>query len=392
MSINLASSTFAKFIEATLLSESSELARKWLDALRARLPERSERIFPDETLLNHVPLLLRRISETLTSGLDITQDDFVRQEMRALADLRRSQGYDIEELVQEFDLLGGIVAERVEELCAQYTGETPPLEVLAVVRQMQRALDSLTRLIMRAFRRGVTSEQLDRAAVLNSVGRTVAHELRTRLHTSLLLLESYREQAVDGDSVLLDRLGNSLRRIENVVSDVFAVAVMQGRADPDGGGRRPLDEVLGELVDELREFAGEERVELRLQADLPRFVVDASRLQLVLMNLLGNAIKYSDPTKSGSWVAISVEPTEVPRRWNVLVRDNGIGIKAGEQSRIFDRNVRGSGIGSRDGQGLGLALAQEAAIQLGSALTVSSREGEGSTFCFALNEPARSLD
>ena len=110
--------------------------------------------------------------------------------------------------------------------------------------------------------------------------------------------------------------------------------------------------------------------------------VDAGRMRLVLRNLVSNAIHYADPDKDQRWVRITA------RCWDsgtchLWVADNGVGIDESKRSRIFERFYSDGGDG-RNGAGLGLMIAREAARQMGARIQVDSKVGVGSTFSVEL--------
>jgi len=116
--------------------------------------------------------------------------------------------------------------------------------------------------------------------------------------------------------------------------------------------------------------------------------VDAARLQRVVGNLVGNAIKYSP---DGGEVNVKVEAHDSDVI--LTVRDRGIGIPGQDQSRVFERFQRGTNVEGRfSGTGIGLAGAKQIVEQHGGAITVKSQVGKGSTFTVrfpAGTEPAR---
>jgi signal transduction histidine kinase len=116
--------------------------------------------------------------------------------------------------------------------------------------------------------------------------------------------------------------------------------------------------------------------------------VDALRLQRVVGNLVGNAIKYSP---DGGEVNIKVEAHDTDVI--LTVRDRGIGIPGADQARVFERFQRGSNVEGRiAGTGIGLAGAKQIVEQHGGAITLKSQVGKGSTFTVrfpAGSEPAK---
>jgi signal transduction histidine kinase len=111
---------------------------------------------------------------------------------------------------------------------------------------------------------------------------------------------------------------------------------------------------------------------------------DAPRLERALGNLLSNAIKYSP---EGGDITVSVgreRDGEVGDCAVLRVRDEGLGIPAASQPRVFDRFRRGDNVGRIAGIGLGLAGVRAIVEQHGGTIAVESREGEGSTFTVRL--------
>ena len=124
-------------------------------------------------------------------------------------------------------------------------------------------------------------------------------------------------------------------------------------------------------------------VEIRIADDLPTVTTDLARLELVLMNLVSNAIKYSDPAKPSRFVEIFLSGATDDGR-TIGVRDNGIGVPAEDVPHIFENFFRASPekdaqLGIK-GSGLGLAIVAECVEAIGGRITVASVEGEGTAF------------
>jgi len=120
---------------------------------------------------------------------------------------------------------------------------------------------------------------------------------------------------------------------------------------------------------------------------LPQDVAgDASRLRQVLLNLAGNAIKF---TETGG-VALIVEPGIWPEEISFLVRDTGIGIAPEAQTRIFREFEQASEGTARNygGTGLGLSISERIVRRMGGRITLESAEGDGATFAFSIPLPA----
>jgi PAS domain S-box-containing protein len=142
-----------------------------------------------------------------------------------------------------------------------------------------------------------------------------------------------------------------------------------------------LHALVTESVDSLKFAAEAQGLDIQINCPIDfKVYADARRLQVVLNNLLGNAIKYKDPFKESQWVQL--EAKEISTGWEIVVRDNGIGIKEEHLQKIFNMFYRASEKSS--GSGLGLYIVRETLNKMGGDITVQSELGIGSTFKISL--------
>ena len=217
---------------------------------------------------------------------------------------------------------------------------------------------------------------------------TVSHELRTPLAaiygSAQTLLRDDIEIGEDKRQRLLQVIAQESERLSRVAADILlANRLDSGRLQLE---TRPLDaaRLAEDVVEQMRScFAERDDVTLELIAAEPASFVaaDEDKLRQVLINLVDNAVKYSP---DGGAVEVRVEPNLTSLR--VSVSDGGLGIPHGEQQRIFGKFYRvdpqlSRGVG---GTGLGLYICRELVRRMDGRLTVSSKEGEGSTFVVEL--------
>lgn len=208
-----------------------------------------------------------------------------------------------------------------------------------------------------------------------------SHELRTPIATLRLQFEALRRLAARGPiepDQLLARLVKSERQVDrleqltNQLLDVSRLAT--GRLDLE-----PSTFDLGELAREVVERFDESGVPVRVDAsgDLVGHW-DRFRIDQVLTNLIGNAIKY------GRSAPVDLVLVDEGDRVRCVVRDLGIGISPAAQSKIFERFERAAPLAKFAGFGLGLWIARQILLRHGTDITVESKIDVGSAFTFEL--------
>ncbi len=136
------------------------------------------------------------------------------------------------------------------------------------------------------------------------------------------------------------------------------------------------------MINQLSEMANARGVTLEAGDHLPVFNVDAGRVELTLINIIANAVKYSDPAKAFRHVIIEGDDSAAHPR--IRIRDNGLGIPRSKFDLIFEQFVRVHAHLddelNAEGMGLGLSIVHECMDAMGGAVQVESVEGEGTTF------------
>src|SRR5690606_7296817 len=186
-----------------------------------------------------------------------------------------------------------------------------------------------------AFRSGVDEIRRERAELLATFGRAVRHELRNHVHVALLDVHALRELLGGMPPEarhLRDRLEANLGRLAGIADEVRTIAAAERHQAGLEGRRQSLSELVHGVGRVLERAAKERGVDLRLPDDAPDVQVDASRLHLVLVNLLGNAIKYADPCREEACVELRVRGPK-DGLWTVEVLDNGRGMSPALQAR-----------------------------------------------------------
>jgi two-component system sensor histidine kinase SenX3 len=179
-------------------------------------------------------------------------------------------------------------------------------------------------------------------------------------------------------------------RLSWLVQNLQRVTKLSGALDAPNEQIVDVGTIANEVARQLEEMASSRHVRILVVAETVELRADPARLELALMNLVSNAIKYSDPGKTDSFVEITarVETDTADVECVIQVRDNGLGIPDVKRAAIFDRFFRAhahlDGELGVSGSGLGLAITADCVQAMGGSIEVASTVGEGSSFSVRL--------
>ncbi|MEL6462296.1 MAG: chemotaxis protein CheB [Cyanobacteria bacterium J06621_15] len=224
----------------------------------------------------------------------------------------------------------------------------------------------------------------------------ISHEIRTPMNAVLgvsQLLE-YTELNSRQHS-LLKKLRSNGERLLEIINDVLDLSKIEARELRLNQSQFSLDKLNENLINLFATQAEEKGIQFAIEIlpDVPRNLIgDDFRLQQVLSNLIGNAIKFTDVGEvlvniDCETQDINQDATQSPVKLNFRVTDTGIGIEPNLQENLFKPFIQADGSTTRryGGTGLGLTICRRIIDLMGGEISVQSHPGSGSTFRFTVN-------
>jgi signal transduction histidine kinase len=388
--------TYADIVARALAAERTNTAEQWLVRLHAILDVAAVDVFPSADLLDHIPALVEDIAVYLRAPADeeIAANAAVIDKARELGMLRYNQKASVHQLLREYEILGEILEQFVAATTERLNLAPTPVECFEIVGRLTRAVRTLMRTTVDTFIGQYTAVIDERNDRIDKFNRMASHELRTPIGTLVFAATLLANREITADTRRLDQVvsvvRNNVDRLSWLVQNLQRMARLDQALDTPNHQRVDLEVLASEVRRQLDEMAQARGVEIRVGGELPTIIADPARVELVLLNLVSNGIKYRDPAKSRAVVEIlsAHQPTADSPICIFEVRDNGIGIPADAQEAIFQRFFRAhehldTTLGV-SGTGLGLSIVVDCVKALGGTIACESNPGEGTTFRVAL--------
>jgi signal transduction histidine kinase len=380
--------SFAEQIAEGIHAAHVDLAAEWLTRLQEILAVPARSAFPTTSLLDHIPDLIQDIARDLAKPAEqaLVANTSVMAKAQELGNLRFRQQASVHQLLREYrllaDVINAFVASEVDRLGLQ----AHSAEALRVAARLHESVFVLMQTTIDTFVARYAEKTARQTAQLEGFNRTVTHELRQPLGTIVSAVGVLRrhDAPAGARARCLDLIDTNSRRMAALTTKLLTLSSLD--SDSPQIQETDLARLAHDTAKQLGEMAERRRVEMRVLVPAIRIVADVARVELVLVNLISNAIKYFDPAKRDRFVEIAASPQG--ERVLLSVRDNGLGIPREDLDRVFDSFYRAHSARDdeleADGIGLGLAIVAECVRYLGATISIDSEVGSGTTVSLSL--------
>ncbi|UCI30033.1 PAS domain-containing hybrid sensor histidine kinase/response regulator [Mesorhizobium sp. B4-1-4] len=217
---------------------------------------------------------------------------------------------------------------------------------------------------------------------------TVSHEIRTPMNGIMGMARLLADTSLSAEQqTYVGAISTSASALLALIEDLLDYSKIEaGRFDPEP---QPMSvrEIAENIIELLaaRAFAKDIGLGCHVEPDVPQMITaDPGRVRQVLLNLIGNAIKFTD--SGGVLVSVARARAETSDRICFTIADTGPGLRDEDMERIFEEFEQADGTSTRahGGAGLGLAISKRLVAAMGGTISVSSRLGQGSEFVFEI--------
>lgn len=380
----------ASVLAGRLRDQQDALTRRWLERISDRVAIPLNRIFPTSELLDHVPLLIAGIAGYLEDPTQpVSADMPVIAKAMELGALRHAQGFDVHELLKEYEIFGGILftflageVDNIDLPCSR-------TELVLCSHRLYHAVTLIQQATMMQFLSLMTEKLREREERLRAFNRALTHELRNRIGATMGASQLLQMPEIEASEQprLVDIIVRNMESMRVSLDNLLELTRMTG--DSRQARHVLLPRAAAEVVRQLRELARSRNVRVRIDSNLPDVEVSAAAVELCLTNLVSNALKYADDTQAERAVdirgRIEAATDDTPSRVVIEVTDNGVGVAPELRDRLFERFYRaGAVITGVEGTGLGLSIVRETVDSLGGTTWATFPDDGGSLFAFSL--------
>jgi PAS domain S-box-containing protein len=228
-------------------------------------------------------------------------------------------------------------------------------------------------------RKKTEQDLLEKVGEMDAFIYRASHDLRGPLASIAGLTNLGREEIKDKKSIFyLDKIHDSVTRLDNILQELSKIArVTQAKIEPT---EINLKKEIDDILDSLKHLPNYAQIGFIKEINVPVLFSDKILLIIILQNLIINSINYYDEKKEKPF--LHIKTFENINGIKIILSDNGVGIPADMQEKVFEMFFRGTN--TSKGSGLGLYIVKNAIKKLNGTIHLASNEGEGTTFSINL--------
>ena len=307
-------SAFLTAIAQRIEASCGSLAVRWIEQLSELISVAPDHIFPGDQPSTHARAVIHELAAyvQLPTHESIAANALVTAKATELGHLRHVQRASLHQVMCEYPVLrtmtGHFLRQEIERLDLAPT----PGELIDLMNRVDAVVEVLQQTTADTFVTEYTEATTQHARRLELFSRTVTHELRQPLGTLQFALKLLSAKETWTDRQKRDRIlasaERSVTRMIDMLDKLVALSRSADGAESAFVQRVELSRMSKDVIDQLREMADAQDVEMRIASPLPTVTIDVARLELILVNLISNAIKYSDPNKAVRFVEVASVP------------------------------------------------------------------------------------
>ena len=386
-----------KDFSQALANKIDTIIEQWVEAVRQDSQIETADCLPYKSVQDSMPKVLRAMATVLSQSQDSDTKTLIETSLEHGA-VRAGQGYEAAEMAREYRILRSVIFSTLEENLLSGS----PGEVIRAFRLIDSVIDE-------ALARGFKSYTDERLGELNLLQHQLAlnnqeltrlvrssqdnishlaHELKSPLTSIIgyadLFLRQQRLNVEQSDTFSnlehIERVLRSGRHLLHLINDALEISRYEAGKMKLQPAIIDVRIVINEVLEVMQPLASEKELKIVVNIErAPKQVfTDSLRLQQVVMNLMSNAIRYTE--KSGK-IEVNCEKLE-NEQWAIAISDNGIGIDPEDCKHIFEPYFQVGELATRlpNSTGLGLAIVSRLVKLLQGKIELISQVGIGSTF------------
>lgn len=377
-------------LAARLRDSRASLTLRWLERIAARVSLLESEVFPDQDLLDHVPVLIESMADYLESPGEGAGAERVLAKSAELGQMRFEQGFSPYQILKEFEVLGGIVLSYLSRAADDLPIDCPPGEYMICAQRIHHTLAMIQQATAARYLALLETHASEREQRLRAMNAVLSGPLVQRLDDAVAASRELEKLAAGAGATNPHELRARLERVGAAVDQLR----MLSRVTPSSRRQRnvPLKAAAAESIRTLRETARERGVLIRVPEPLPEMEVNAGAVELALLVFLTTLLRHGEPAGDDRWIEVraTAETQADQSIVRVVVCDMGAILPEEARDALLNPRV-GDGDGDEPPLGVGLQIAREAIEGLGGRISLRTDESIGQTE-FVLELPSRRVE